>query len=103
MAPLALRAPHNAADCLDDLTGQLQRGVRICMDAAVAKQLMHGTYGARPRGFRTRTFVFSCGWMLLKCAESVQSTRTTPPSSSGTREKSTPVGTAMRWLLPEKT
>ena len=33
---------------------QLQRGMRICMDAAVAKQLMHDVYDVRPRSFDLR-------------------------------------------------
>jgi hypothetical protein len=44
----------DVAECFDDLTGQLERGLRICMDAAVAKQLMHDTYELRPRSVDLR-------------------------------------------------
>lgn len=54
VAPLALRMADNATDCLDDLTGQLQRGERICMDAAISKQLMHDTYTLRSRSVDLR-------------------------------------------------
>jgi hypothetical protein len=54
LEPRALRAPYNAAECFDDLTGQLQRGLCICMDAAVAKQLMHDTYEVRARSVDLR-------------------------------------------------
>jgi len=65
VAPRALQAPHNAADCLDDLTGQLQRGIRICMDAAVAKQLMHNVYELRPSSIDLRQEMCSfCGRRL---------------------------------------
>ena len=52
-APLLLDvcAPHNVAECISDGIRQVDRGVRLCMNESVARQMAHGRYTQRPVEF----------------------------------------------------
>ena len=56
-APFLLVAPHNTAESLHNLEGQLTRGVRICINQSVARQLVHGVYTVDPEPAHVKTLV----------------------------------------------
>ena len=75
-APNLLVSPHNVAETIEDLFGQLQRGVQICRQQQMCWELMHGNYSGNPWRVDIRALLFRfCGSRLrLRVSQNVPET-----------------------------